>query len=176
MKTISHHIIDIVHNSIRALSSVISVQVVESVTKNILRIEVEDNGCGMDEKLLSGVTDPFTTTRTTRKIGMGIPLLKFHAEQTNGSFSIESQIGLGTKLIASFQLDHIDLQPLGDLSGAISQLMASTQNSNISFSYHNDKIDFTISSQDIWDILESRVIDSKEMIMIKEIIESNINP
>ena len=88
-----------------------------------LTIQIGDNGCGMSEEQLSHVTDPFYTTRTTRKVGLGVPFFKMAAESAGGSFSIHSQIGKGTEVTAEFGLSHIDRMPLGDINSTIHNLI-----------------------------------------------------
>ena len=92
---------------------------------------IEDDGCGMDEPMLARVTDPFTTTRTTRKVGMGLPLFKYSAESTGGKFSIRSEKGKGTCVCAEYRIGHIDRIPLGDLGGVVLQLV--TMNEGVDF-------------------------------------------
>lgn len=135
MKELSLNILDIAQNSVTADASEICIDIDEDYAANRLRISVADNGRGMSADLLARVTDPFTTTRTTRKVGLGIPLFKQAAEMTGGSFSIESQPGRGTKTSAEFLLDSIDLMPLGDLPSTFSLLLASKQGINWRFSH-----------------------------------------
>ena len=93
MKELSLHILDIVQNSVSAKATEIKIEIKESVNRNFVKITVTDNGCGMDKEFLENVTDPFATTRTTRKVGLGIPLFKLAAEQAGGCFDIKSQKG-----------------------------------------------------------------------------------
>lgn len=121
MRELSLNILDIAQNSISAGASLITIDVSESREEHLLTLTVSDNGCGMDEEQLQNVCDPFFTTRTTRKVGMGIPLFRLAAEQTGGSLSIESvsadddPIGHGTVTTAVFDTKHIDMTPLGDV-------------------------------------------------------------
>lgn len=127
MKEISLNILDIAKNSTKAGASLTVITIDE--TEDTLTLTIEDNGCGMDEETLKGVCDPFYTTRTTRKVGMGIPLLKLSAEQTGGSFRIESKAQKdypdfhGTKVTAVFCKNHIDYTPLGDVTFSITTLI-----------------------------------------------------
>lgn len=120
MKELSLNILDIVQNSITAGAEHIGIALLED-TDGKLRMTVCDDGCGMSRETLSRVTDPFCTSRKTRKVGMGIPLLRLAAEQTGGSLSIESvsadddPIGHGTVTTAVFNTKHIDMTPLGDV-------------------------------------------------------------
>ncbi len=127
MKEISLNILDIAKNSTKAGASL--TQIILEETDNTLTLIIEDNGCGMSEETLRGVCDPFYTTRTTRKVGMGIPLLKLSAEQTEGNFQIESRAQAdfpedhGTKVTAVFNKKHIDYTPLGDVTFSLTTLI-----------------------------------------------------
>lgn len=122
MKEISLNILDIVQNSVKAGASLIEVHITED--EKTLCFSVKDDGCGMTEEFVKNVTNPFTTTRKTRKVGLGIPLLKMEAEMTGGSFSIESRSEKeykdhGTTVTACFRKDSIDCIPLGDIVGTV---------------------------------------------------------
>lgn len=114
MRELSLNILDIVENSVRAGATLIKVSVIAK--DGFLTIEIADDGKGMSEEFLRSVTDPFTTTRTTRKVGMGIPLFKMAAETANGSFDIKSKLGAGTTVTAKFEIDNVDRAPLGNLA------------------------------------------------------------
>lgn len=116
MKELSLHILDIVQNSIKAGAKNIEILIDENEEKNLLTIEINDNGCGMSEEFLAKVKDPFVTTRTTRKMGMGISLFEAAAVQCGGGLDIKSQLGVGTKVKATFELLSIDRAPIGDMA------------------------------------------------------------
>ena len=120
MKELSLHLLDIAQNSIAAGCKRLDLGLSEH--EGILTVTVADDGRGMDPQLLSTVTDPFTTTRTTRKVGLGLPLLRLAAEQTGGELRVESQLGVGTTVTATFHTDHIDCPPLGDTASTVSLL------------------------------------------------------
>ena len=111
------HLLDIAENGVTAGASAIEISVEEDLPNDRLKIVVEDNGKGMDEQLLARIVDPFVTSRTTRKVGLGIPLLKAAAEACQGHLLITSKPGQGTRLEVEFQRSHIDRMPLGDLAG-----------------------------------------------------------
>ena len=113
MPEIALNVLDIAQNSVRAEASLIQISVDVDEAADTLTITIEDNGCGMTAEQTARVTDPFFTTRTTRKIGLGVPFFKMAAESTGGSFSIQSEPGVGTKVTAVFGLSHIDRMPLG---------------------------------------------------------------
>ena len=117
------HLLDIVENSITAGANKVCITINEDQKKDRLRLVVEDNGKGMEKELLARVTDPFVTSRTTRKVGLGIPLFKAAAEACNGYLKIESAVGHGTKIEVEFQLSHIDRMPLGDVAGTMLTLL-----------------------------------------------------
>lgn len=114
---ISLHILDIAENSVRAGASLIQIGV--DSRENLLTVVIRDDGCGMSPEMTAAVTDPFTTSRTTRRVGLGVPFFKMAVEMTGGSFSIISEEGAGTAVTAVFHTDHIDCMPLGDLPGTI---------------------------------------------------------
>lgn len=126
MKELSLNILDVTKNSVSAGASKIDI-ILEENDEGILTLTIADNGCGMDEKTLKGVTDPFYTTRTTRKVGMGLPLLKMAAEQTGGALNISSSVKQGesgTVLKATFDTKSIDFMPLGDIISTVCILIA----------------------------------------------------
>ncbi len=127
MKELSLNILDITENSVKAKATLTEILIDESDEKLILTIK--DNGTGMTEEILKGVTDPFYTTRTTRKVGMGLPLLKMAAEVTGGKITVDSKhFSLypnehGTTVCAEFNKTHIDFTPLGDVISTITTLI-----------------------------------------------------
>jgi hypothetical protein len=116
MREIALHLLDIVENSAAAASRDIRIEVHEDLHHDLLSASVTDDGRGMDAEVAQKVQDPFYTTRTTRKLGLGIPLLKLAAEQAGGRFSLGSEPGKGTRVEAEFRHSHIDRMPLGDLA------------------------------------------------------------
>ena len=122
MRDLSMHVLDIAQNSIKAGASLVTVAF-EVDDRQVLTFSVRDDGCGMTSEFLSRVTDPFTTTRTTRKVGLGIPMLKQSAEMAGGDFGIESAVGRGTFIHASFDLSNIDCIPMGDICDSLITLI-----------------------------------------------------
>ena len=119
MRELSLNILDIAQNSLSAGAGLVTLTVDEDSGADSLTLRVEDDGRGMDADTLQRVRDPFYTTRTTRKVGMGIPLFRMAAEMTGGSLDIVSEPGKGTAVTASFSLSHIDRMPLGDMAGTV---------------------------------------------------------
>jgi hypothetical protein len=135
MKELSLHILDIAENSINANASHIIIYVEENSEDDRLTIKIIDNGKGMSNEVAQRIVDPFVTDRTTRKVGLGIPLLKAAAEMCNGFLTINSEIGKGTEIIVQFQRSHIDRMPLGDLPGSILHLIVGSPLVNWTFQY-----------------------------------------
>ena len=123
MRELSLHLLDIAENGVSAGAQNITITIVEDLRTDRLKLTVEDDGRGMDEAMVSQVTNPFITTRTTRKVGLGIPLLKLAAEQCNGSLTVESTPNVGTTVNVDFQRSHIDRMPLGDVPGTMLSLL-----------------------------------------------------
>lgn len=124
MRELSLNVMDIAQNSISAGASLITILVEEDLPGDTLSISVVDNGKGMSEETVRKVVDPFYTTRTTRSVGLGIPLFKMEAEMTGGSFEISSKLGQGTKLTAVFKPSSVDMIPLGDINGTVQLLIS----------------------------------------------------
>lgn len=176
MKELSLHILDIVQNSIKAGASLIEVSITESISDNILNITIKDNGCGMDDETVKNVINPFFTTRTTRKVGLGIPLLQEAAMRCNGSFEIESQIGVGTTISCSFERSNIDRAPLGDMSSTIMTIINSLENCEFNYVHGLDEKSFEFSTIKIKQVLEEDSLDSPEILLwIKEFIDESTN-
>lgn len=123
LREISLHILDLAENSLSAGASLITIEVTEDTRQDRLEVRVADNGRGMDPEMTARVTDPFVTSRTTRRVGLGLPFLKQAAEMCNGQFEIESTVGVGTTVTAIFQNSHVDRMPMGDLSGTLLTLV-----------------------------------------------------
>lgn len=116
VKEISLHLLDLIENAVAAGARTVDIRIQEDLAADRLRVTVRDDGRGMPTELAKTATDPFTTTRTTRKVGLGLALLSAAAEQAGGAFSLWSRPGRGTKVRAEFQLSHIDRAPLGALA------------------------------------------------------------
>lgn len=175
MKDLSLHILDIVQNSTRAQASLVEIEVDENVATNQLSILIKDNGTGMPPEMVEQVTDPFVTSRTTRKVGMGIPLFKQSAEQSGGHLSIFSELGVGTTLVATFRLDNIDTPPLGDLAGVIAMTASGNPSINFIFSYKYNNLLYEFDTREVKQILGSTPItDPKIAAFLRDMIKENI--
>jgi len=160
MRELSLHILDIVQNSLAAGATRIEIGIREDILADLLKISVLDNGKGMTEEELKKVTDPFYTSRTTRKVGLGIPLFKANAEACNGQFQIQSQVGKGTKVTAIFQHSHIDRVPLGDIIGTVVSILAVNPEIQLMLKYDYDGRIFVFDTEEIKEKLEDVPINT----------------
>jgi Histidine kinase-, DNA gyrase B-, and HSP90-like ATPase len=175
MKELSLNILDIVQNSIRAKANEISVEIIESVVTDIYQIVIRDNGTGIPEEILKNVTDPFVTTRTKRRMGLGLPLLKYHAELTGGSLKIESETGKGTNIRADFSNSHIDRQPLGDISGVLLILLASDPGIDFTYIHKTDNGEYRFSAKETMEYLEIETLNDRNLLdLIGNMIDENL--
>jgi anti-sigma regulatory factor (Ser/Thr protein kinase) len=165
MDELALNILDIAYNSIRAQASQIDIRIIDSIQKNIVDIEITDNGQGMTKEEVDKVIDPFFTTRTTRKVGLGIPLFKQSAELTGGYLSIHSQKNQGTKVKTRFIKNHIDTPIMGNIIETIMTLIQADENIDYVFEYETDNIHFIMNTQDIKSILEEVKITEPEVIV-----------
>jgi hypothetical protein len=166
MKELSLNILDIVQNSIRAEANEISIMIDESPSKDLYQIIITDNGTGIPDEILNNVTDPFVTTRTKRRMGLGLSLLKYHAELTGGRLEIISKVGMGTEVRVSFSFSHIDRQPLGDIVGILVILMASNQVINFIYTHKTENGEYRFSSKETKEYLEVEALN--EMYLLEE--------
>lgn len=175
MRELALHILDIAENSVAAGARKVLIAVEEDLPKDRLRIVVEDDGRGMEEELLSRVTDPFVTSRTTRKVGLGIPLLKAAAEACNGCLRLTSTVGKGTRLEVEFQHSHIDRMPLGDLAGTILTLVVGHPTVNWVFVYRVGQAEFTFDDNPIKQELDGIPLTEPSILaFIKEMLREGI--
>jgi anti-sigma regulatory factor (Ser/Thr protein kinase) len=175
MNDLAMHILDIVQNSISAGASNIWIEVLVSIARDLLSISVKDDGKGMTPEMVAKVTDPYCTTRTTRKVGLGLPLLRQGAEQAGGSLSIDSTVGVGTTVKAVYGLSHIDRPPMGDLANAYVLLLGANPDINIVLHYTTDEEDFSISTKELDEALDGLPLnDPQVMKLVYEMVSSNI--
>lgn len=149
MEDISLHILDIAENSIAAGATIVKITIAEDTGKDLLSVEIEDNGRGITGEFIKKVLDPFYTTRTTRKTGFGLSLLAQSAREAGGDISIKSEEGKGTAISACFKYSHIDRKPLGNIADTLIVLIAG--NPQIDFLYEhrrNDKV-YSINTKEI---------------------------
>jgi len=175
MKELSLHILDLARNSIDAEANVVKIKIVENTNEDLLSIEIEDDGKGMDEELLEKATDPFTTTRNTRKVGLGLPLAKEAAKHCGGDFVLQSVKGKGTRVYFSFKHSHIDRAPLGDMGESIMSLINSERNVDIYYEHVYNSNVFVFDTKKIKNMLGDLDIKNPQvLIWIKEYINDNV--
>jgi len=169
MKELSLNILDITENSTKAGAKNILIKIEENA--QTLTITVSDDGCGMTPEFLSQVTNPFTTTRTTRKVGLGIPLFKLACEQTGGTFTIESKhVSLhpechGTTTSALFYKNHLDFTPLGDIISTMITLIQGHPDVDFEFIHSNEKSSVSLDTKQLREVLGDVPLDSFEVII-----------
>ena len=163
MTELALNVLDVTENSVRAEASLVHVTVEADTDKDRLVILIEDDGCGMTEEQVASVVDPFFTTRTTRKVGLGIPFYKYAAESTGGSFSITSEVGVGTKVRAEFVLSHVDRMPLGDMCGTMHTLITFNTHIDFVYTYCVDERSFVLDTREFKEILEGVPLDEPEV-------------
>lgn len=163
MPELSLNILDVAENSTRAGAPLTQITVAADTAADTLTITIADNGCGMTEEQCAQVCDPFFTTRTTRKVGLGVPFFKQAAESTGGSFSITSALGVGTTVIAVFGLYHIDRMPLGDMTSTIHTLITMHPTLDFCYTYQIDDRSFTLDTREFREILGGVPLDTPEV-------------
>lgn len=173
MKELSLNILDIAENSTKAKAELIKIEIIDD--SHTLTIKIYDNGIGMSDETLKSVSDPFYTTRTTRKVGMGIPLFRLSAEQSGGSLTIESKhIDLfpddhGTVVTATFNKNHIDFTPLGDIISTICTLIQGHPNTDFVFTHSIGEKEIFLDTRELRGVLEDVPLDTFEVLLwIKE--------
>lgn len=176
MRELALHILDIAENSIAAGASQVAICIRKDTRNDELVITVKDNGQGMDDELIAKVMDPFITSRTTRKVGLGIPLLKQAANACNGDLTIQSQPGKGTLLTAKFQECHIDRMPIGNLADTFLTLLLGTPEVNWVLDYQvNDEI-FHFDDTEVKEVLDGMLLTDYRVIeYLTNTIQNGIN-
>jgi anti-sigma regulatory factor (Ser/Thr protein kinase) len=148
MEDLSLHILDIAENSLAAGATHVSIRIHEGCQEDRLTLEIADNGRGMGSGALQEAADPFFTTRTTRRVGLGLPLLEQAARRAGGELRIESRPGAGTKVTAVFQLSHIDRQPLGDVAGTLLSLVIGHPEVDFTYLHQRDGSEVSFSARE----------------------------
>ncbi len=162
MKELSLHLLDIAQNSVTAGATELELSLVEH--GGVLTMTVADNGKGMTAEFLANVMDPFTTTRTTRKVGMGIPLFRMAAELTGGTLTIQSAPGVGTTTSATFHTNHIDCPPMGDLAGTLALfLQGAPEAMETRFFHETDRGRFELDTRELRSLLEGVPLSTPEV-------------
>ena len=162
MQELSMNILDIAENSVKAGALLILVLLEYTDDKRLI-LTIEDNGKGMDEETVKKVSNPFYTSRTTRKVGLGIPFIKMAAEMTGGSFMIESKVGAGTNVKAEFFYEHIDMMPLGNIGETLSALISTNETIDFRYSVKCNGNEFVLDTKEIKDLLGGVSLNNAEV-------------
>jgi len=175
MVELSLHVLDIVQNSVEAEARTIRVSVRDSLDENVIHLNIEDDGKGMDPDLTVRVSDPFFTTRTTRKVGLGIPLLKQVAEASDGELTISSEIGKRTTVTARFHRDHVDRPPLGDMAATIAVALATNPGIRFVYQHEGPGGEFVFDSMEVqWVLGDVPVTDPAVVQWVKQYLRDRI--
>jgi anti-sigma regulatory factor (Ser/Thr protein kinase) len=153
MRELTLHILDLVQNTIEAEATYATLDIEEDTVKNSLIIRVSDNGRGMDEKLRQLVIDPFTTTRTTRRIGLGLPLMDMSTKMCGGYLKIDSTPGVGTTVEAMYQRNHLDRPPLGNLIDTIKTILVGNPGFGFRYNHTVNEKKFSLAAQELAEAL-----------------------
>ena len=174
MKELSLNILDIAMNSVKARAQTVDLVIRESDER--LTFSVTDDGCGMTADFLAQVTDPFCTTRKTRKVGLGIPMIKQLCEMCEGEFGIESKVGEGTTLSLTFTRSHVDLPPMGAIEDTLVSLInGSPEDIEFEFSYRYGESLFEFSTQEVRKVLDGVPLNTPDVLMwIRGYLEEGI--
>jgi hypothetical protein len=175
MLELSMNILDIVENSTRAGASLIKISITENRRNDVLRIEIIDDGEGMEPDITEKALDPFYTSKDVRSVGLGLPFLSHAAKITGGTFSIESEKRKGTRVVADFGYSHIDRQPLGDIPGTMATIIAGNPQVNFIYTHLSDGKRYTLDTRKVKNELEDVPIDHSKVIQfIKENIRDGL--
>jgi hypothetical protein len=175
MKELSLHILDITQNSIRAQAKLVKLVIIESLANNELTIIIEDDGCGIPADRLQNITDPFVTTRTTRKVGLGLSLFKAAAEACGGFFEISSTPDVGTKVVGTFMRDHIDRAPLGNMADTILTMVMSFGETDLNYEHDYNNQLFVFNTREIKETLEVESLNEPEILnWIREFVAEGL--
>lgn len=156
LEDLSQHVLDISENSVAAGATTVLIEIDENVRENMLVMLIEDNGRGMTKEFVERVTDPFVTSRTTRRVGMGLPFLKQSAELCDGYFSIVSEPNIGTRTEAGFCYDSIDRPPLGDMPATVMTIFMGYPDIDWTYRHKYNGREFSISIPELVEALEDR--------------------
>jgi anti-sigma regulatory factor (Ser/Thr protein kinase) len=175
MKDLSLHILDIAQNSVSAGAKNVIVEITENTNGNYFTILIQDDGKGIPADIIEKVTDPYYTTRTTRKVGLGLPLFKQNAEMAGGEFKINSEPGRGTVVKATFRHDHMDRPPLGDIAGVIVILISSNPMMNWYYKHTKDGSEYILDTRDVREVLEDVPLNEPSVgRYLREMIRENL--
>ncbi len=164
MEEICAHVLDIAANALTAGARNIAITIEADRKSNVLSLSFKDDGKGMDEETVRRVVDPFFSTKKGKKVGLGIPLLKGTAETCGGEFELKSTPGKGVRIHATFQLDHPDLPPLGNLKDTIMVLVVGNPEVDFSFIYRGNGKEFALYTKEIKTIIGEVPVNHPEVV------------
>ena len=174
MQELSLNVLDVAQNSVSAGATLIQIEVDIDTARKRMTISIEDNGRGMDDETQKRVCDPFYTTRTTRKVGLGLPFFKLAAEQAGGGLTIRSALGKGTRVEAVFRLGHIDLAPLGDMASTVANLIQCDPDIDFLYTIRADGEAFCLDTRQLREMLgEVSLAEAQIALFIQEYIREN---
>ncbi|MEN6618927.1 MAG: ATP-binding protein [Rikenellaceae bacterium] len=175
MNDLALHILDIIQNSLSAGARLIKLTIIEDIEGDKLTISIEDNGKGMSAAQVQKLSDPFFTSRTTRRVGLGIPMLKQAAEQSGGEIRVESEPGAGTVVTAYFQYSNIDRPPLGDVANAFILTVSSNPDVEFLLRYEVNGVGYVFDTVEVKKVLEDiPLFDASIIRTLTEMIKENI--
>ena len=170
------HLLDVAQNALKAGAKLVEITVAADTAADTLHIQIKDDGCGMSPQQLQAVTDPFFTTRTTRKVGLGVPLFKMAAELSGGGLTIDSQQGRGTAVDAAFGLTHIDRMPLGNMADTMCILMGCNEQIHFSFTYQVGEKSFCVSTEQLQQVLDGVPLNTPQVMeFLRGYIKENMD-
>lgn len=173
MREISLHIMDIIQNSIKANASLIIIEVDENIENDVFKVIINDNGCGMSKELIDKVIDPFMTTRTTRRVGLGLSLFQAACVRCGGSFKIDSILGSGVNITAIMEYSNIDRAPLGRIQDTIISTLFE-RNVDIVYTHRVNEKSFIFDSREIKAKIGEDLSDPEILIWLREYVLENI--
>ena len=174
MKEISLHILDLAQNSVVAGASSIKIEIDEDTKADRFEVTLTDNGKGMSEEMAKSVVSPFVTTRTTRKVGLGIPLFVAGCQACDGNFQLQSKLGLGTTIKGWYVRSHIDRPPLGDIEETITLLIGANPAIRFYYRHRLDAAEYDLDTAELKDTLGEVPLDTPEVLAwIKDYLINN---
>lgn len=175
MNDLSLHVIDIIQNSLSAGATRIELTVEEDTAADLMRIVIGDNGRGMTGEQVRNLADPFFTTRTTRRVGMGIPLFRQSAEQAGGSLAVVSEPGKGTTVTATFKHSHVDRPPLGDMANSVILMVSANPETDFVLNYIFNGEEYSFDTVEVREALDGMPLNDTHVIaMLNEMVAENI--
>ena len=172
MEDLSLHILDIAENSVDAQAKIVRIRLAEDRPKDLLILEIADDGRGMDQEMIERSLDPFVTTKTTRRVGLGLPLLAEAARAANGKLRIQSKPGQGTRVKTTFQLSHIDTKPLGDIAQTLITLIIGHPEVDFFYSHKINRFRYTFDTRKLKDKIDGLPLQAPQVVSF---IKKNIN-